>query len=68
MFDSRNLSKQASIAKAIEEKVSGEQRRFFLMEQFKAIKKVGFHKCDLRKSTITVAYLCICFTQEIRLN
>jgi ATP-dependent Lon protease len=39
--DNSDLSKQASIAKAIEEKVSGEQRRFFLMEQFKAIKKVA---------------------------
>ena len=31
---------QESIAKAIEEKISGEQRRFLLNEQLKAIKKV----------------------------
>ncbi|KAL5727698.1 endopeptidase La [Ranunculus cassubicifolius] len=30
---------QESIAKAIEEKISGEQRRFLLNEQLKAIKK-----------------------------
>lgn len=30
---------QASIAKAIEDKISGEQRKFLLMEQLKAIKK-----------------------------
>ncbi|KAL5716518.1 endopeptidase La [Ranunculus cassubicifolius] len=32
---------QESIAKAIEEKISGEQRRFLLNEQLKAIKKVS---------------------------
>ena len=31
---------QESIAKAIEEKISGEQRRYLLNEQLKAIKKV----------------------------
>lgn len=30
---------QESIAKAIEEKISGEQRRYLLNEQLKAIKK-----------------------------
>ncbi|EFJ17363.1 hypothetical protein SELMODRAFT_30426, partial [Selaginella moellendorffii] len=30
---------QATIAKNVEEKISGDQRRFFLMEQLKAIKK-----------------------------
>lgn len=34
------LVSKASIAKGVEEKISGEQRRFFLMEQLKAIKKV----------------------------
>ena len=33
-------SYQESIAKAIEEKISGEQRRCLLNEQLKAIKKV----------------------------
>jgi Lon-like ATP-dependent protease len=37
------LSKlQQSIAKGVEEKISGDQRRYFLMEQLKAIKKVQF--------------------------
>jgi len=31
---------QQSIAKGVEEKISGDQRRYFLMEQLKAIKKV----------------------------
>ena len=31
---------QQSIAKAIEEKISGDQRRYLLNEQLKAIKKV----------------------------
>lgn len=31
---------QETIAKAIEEKISGEQRRYLLNEQLKAIKKV----------------------------
>ncbi len=33
---------QQSIAKGVEEKISGDQRRYFLMEQLKAIKKVQF--------------------------
>jgi len=32
---------QETIAKAIEEKISGEQRRYLLNEQLKAIKKVN---------------------------
>ena len=35
---------QETIAKAIEEKISGEQRRYLLNEQLKAIKKVSFTK------------------------
>ncbi len=34
---------QQSIAKAIEEKISGDQRRYLLNEQLKAIKKVLHH-------------------------
>lgn len=36
---------QESIAKAIEEKISGEQRRYLLNEQLKAIKKVFGFNC-----------------------
>ncbi|KAL5996387.1 hypothetical protein ACLOJK_026465 [Asimina triloba] len=36
-----------SIAKAIEEKISGEQRRYLLNEQLKAIKKILKDVCDL---------------------
>jgi len=31
---------QQSIAKGVEEKMTGDQRKYFLMEQLKAIKKV----------------------------
>ncbi|CAM6113131.1 unnamed protein product [Calypogeia fissa] len=50
------LSKlQASIAKGVEEKISGEQRRFFLMEQFKAIKKeLGLETDD--KTAVTIKF------------
>jgi ATP-dependent Lon protease len=34
-----SLLSQQSIAKAIEEKISGDQRRYLLNEQLKAIKK-----------------------------
>jgi ATP-dependent Lon protease len=36
---------QQAIAKAIEEKISGDQRRYLLNEQLKAIKKV-LHYCS----------------------
>jgi ATP-dependent Lon protease len=36
---------QQSIAKAIEEKISGDQRRYLLNEQLKAIKKVSHYFC-----------------------
>ncbi|BFI05718.1 ATP-dependent Lon protease [Marchantia polymorpha subsp. ruderalis] len=50
------LSKlQASIARGVEEKISGEQRRFFLMEQLKAIKKeLGLETDD--KTALTVKF------------
>ena len=41
-------SYQESIAKAIEEKISGEQRRYLLNEQLKAIKKVWASVCVSR--------------------
>jgi Lon-like ATP-dependent protease len=56
------LSKlQQSIAKGVEEKMTGDQRKYFLMEQLKAIKKV-----TLIFSYPTLTYLCwasllICF-------
>jgi hypothetical protein len=36
---------QQAIAKAIEEKISGDQRRYLLNEQLKAIKKVLHYFC-----------------------
>ncbi|KAI5064203.1 hypothetical protein GOP47_0020873 [Adiantum capillus-veneris] len=46
---------QASIAKAIEEKISGEQRKFLLMEQLKAIKKeLGLEADD--KTALTAKF------------
>lgn len=36
-----NCTWQASIARGVEEKISGQQRRYLLEEQLKAIKKVG---------------------------
>ncbi|GAB2229000.1 hypothetical protein Droror1_Dr00023134 [Drosera rotundifolia] len=46
---------QESIAKAIEEKISGEQRRFLLNEQLKAIKKeLGLEADD--KTALTVKF------------
>ncbi|KAJ7562500.1 hypothetical protein O6H91_03G071600 [Diphasiastrum complanatum] len=46
---------QASIAKTVEEKISGEQRRFFLMEQLKAIKKeLGLETDD--KTALTAKF------------
>ncbi|KAL2651757.1 hypothetical protein R1flu_019885 [Riccia fluitans] len=50
------LSKlQASIARGVEEKISGEQRRFFLTEQLKAIKKeLGLETDD--KTALTVKF------------
>ncbi|KAL3700088.1 hypothetical protein R1sor_018110 [Riccia sorocarpa] len=50
------LSKlQASIARGVEEKISGEQRRFFLMEQLKAIKKeLGLETDD--KTALTAKF------------
>ncbi|KMZ67184.1 hypothetical protein ZOSMA_273G00010 [Zostera marina] len=47
---------QESIAKAIEEKISGEQRRFLLNEQLKAIKKeLGVETDD--KTALSGLYL-----------
>ncbi|XP_024524109.1 lon protease homolog 1, mitochondrial [Selaginella moellendorffii] len=46
---------QATIAKNVEEKISGDQRRFFLMEQLKAIKKeLGIEADD--KTALTVKF------------
>ena len=41
----RELSKlQVEISKDVEEKISKNQRKYFLMEQLKTIKKVGAHE------------------------
>lgn len=48
---------QQSIAKAIEEKISGDQRRYLLNEQLKAIKKV--HHCFLLLQATYVPYITI---------
>lgn len=57
---------QESIAKAIEEKISGEQRRYLLNEQLKAIKKACglcavfymLSSLNLVKLTYVYSYAC----------
>ncbi|EEE58914.1 hypothetical protein OsJ_10558 [Oryza sativa Japonica Group] len=50
---------QQSIAKAIEEKVTGEQRRYLLNEQLKAIKKeLGLETDD--KTALSGKIICLC--------
>lgn len=51
---------QQQIGKRVEEKITKDQRRYFLMEQLKSIKKeLGLEKDD--KSTLTQKYIFLTF-------